>query len=139
MIEEAFVNFKIAKLLSEKGFIIDSSKDYWKIGQDGSMYFMSSIGVYSDNPNDKFTFYRPKESYPCLTQQMAMRWLRVIRGLFIQFRIVPHSTETMEQKYYFYSIFKNRREISSYYEKSFYFTYEEAVDAALEYVLENLI
>ena len=54
MTEEAYVSFEVAKLLNEKGFEIDTSKDYWKIGEDGTMYFMSFTGAYTSNINNKF-------------------------------------------------------------------------------------
>ena len=83
MIEERYCSYEVSKLLKEKGFKIGTNKDYWKIGEDGTMYFMSSIGAYTSNPNDEYAFYRPENSYPCPTHQMAMDWLRE-KGFYIE-------------------------------------------------------
>lgn len=76
MTEERYVTFETAKLLNENGFEIDTGKDYWKVGEDGTMYFMCSIGAYTSDINNKSAFYRPADTYPCPTQAVAMRWLR---------------------------------------------------------------
>ena len=76
MTQEEYVSYETAKLLNENGFEIDADKDYWKVGKDGTMYFMSSIGAYTSDINNKYAFYRPADTYPCPTQAVAMRWLR---------------------------------------------------------------
>lgn len=139
MVEEAYVNFKVAKLLNEKGFIIDSSQDYWKIGQDGTMYFMCSIGSYTDNPNDKLSFYRPKESYPCPTQQMAMRWLREKYNIYISIQPDFPSDKDYNMCWCWSASILHENCISLKGCQCYIETYEEAIDSAIEYVLENLI
>lgn len=75
MTKEQYVSYEVARLLHENGLQMNPETDYWKIGPDGHMYFMSSIGAYTDNPNNQYAYYRTKDSYPAPTQQMAMRWL----------------------------------------------------------------
>ena len=82
-ISEDYCSYEVAKLLNEKNFQVDTDKDYWKIGEDGTMYFMCSIGAYTSDPNNKNAFYRPASSYPCPTQSMAMKWLREVHNLFV--------------------------------------------------------
>ena len=88
MITEDYCSFEVAKLLKEKGFKIDTNRDYCKIGEDGTMYYMSSIGAYTSSPNEVYAIYRPENSYPCPTQQMALAWLREAKRFFI--RIIAH-------------------------------------------------
>lgn len=138
MTEEAYVSFEVAKLLKEKGFEIDTDKGYWKIGKDGTMYFMSPVGAYTSDINDKFAFYRPADTYPCPTQQMAMRWLREVNNLFVDYEITLYGWN--------YSISAVSRDsnheiigVENRYFDSYYDTYEEAAEAAIKYCLENLI
>lgn len=135
MVKEAYVSFEVAKLLNEKGFELDTCKDYWKIGEDGTMYFMFSIGAYTSNPNDEYAFYIPENSYPCPTHQMAMMWLREKKRIFI--RIIENCTgEVFRYEIYNHTPDNN----GNYYISNTYVnSYEEAVEAALKYCLENLI
>lgn len=135
MLKEAYVNFEVAKLLKEKGFELNTNNDYWKIGEDGTMYFMSSIGAYTSNPNDEYAFYRPENSYPCPTHQMALAWLREEKRIFI--RIIEDCTgEVFRYEIYNHTPDNN----GNYYISNIYVdSYEEAVEAALKYTLENFI
>jgi len=145
MTQEEYVSFDVAKLLHEKGFEIDTDKDYWKIGEDGTRYFMSSIGAYTSDINNKYAFYRPANSYPCPTQQMAMRWLREEMGLVI---IIDYSRLLYAPIPYYFHIYTtsgnnggredNLAPIDPYYNYK-YKAYEEACEAAIKYCLENLI
>lgn len=138
-ITEDYCSYEVAKLLKEKGFEIDTNRDYWKIGEDGIMYFMSSIGAYSSNPNDVYAIYRPENSYPCPTIQMAMKWLRDMHNLFI-FPFPQMNTNKFWTEIYQLS---DNQEWKNLYCESIdlqdYSTYEEAVEAAIKYSLENII
>ena len=134
MITEDYCSFEVAKLLKEKGFKIDTNNDYWKIGEDGTMYFMSSIGAYTSNPNEVYAIYRPENSYPCPTLQMAMKWLREVHNLHID--IDPSEGDwnptviTLED---WSCVVKYGDNIP------IQDSYEEAVEAALKYTLKHLI
>lgn len=132
MTQEAYVSFEVAKLLIEKGFEIDTSKDYWKIGEDGTMYFMSSIGAYTSDVNNKFAFYRPADTYPCPTQQMAMRWLREEHKINIEVRMLFDSWDYCIQRI-------PNHEGAIYQAEDIWKSYEAACNAALYYCLDNLI
>ena len=134
MITEDYVSFETAKLLKEKGFG-EKCRTYYKVFPESriaAIYHSSeNRGVSEDDPNEIL----------CPTLQMAMKWLREVHKLFIQIRIIPHTTITIEQKYYLFTIHKDRRTLA--FRKDFpiecYFTYEEACEAAIKYCLENLI
>lgn len=139
MIQEAYVSFEVAKLLIEKGFEIDTSKDYWKIGEDGTMYFMSSIGAYTSDVNNKFAFYRPADTYPCPTQQMACEWLRQEHNLSVEvYRTacgwigcvvaIPSGTDL-----------KFLEDDGDDLPSGQYTTHAKACEATIKYCLENLI
>ena len=138
MIEERYCSYEVSKLLKEKGFKIGTNKDYWKIGEDGIMYFMSSIGAYTSNPNDEYAFYRPENSYPCPTHQMAMDWLREEKyiSIVIDDNEIPLSYKYVIKKY---SINDKYKILISKVDSSPFIKYEDAVEAALKYTLENLI
>lgn len=139
MTQEEYVTYDTAKLLHEKGFKIDTEKDYWKIGPDGVKYFMSSIGAYTSDINDKS--YRPADSYPCPTQQMAMRYLREEHDLHISLH--PESWVYPEEEAYLngwgWSIFKGRPFDALYGHICWEKSYEEVAEEAIQYCLNNLI
>ena len=145
MTQEEYVSFDVAKLLYEKGFEIDTDKNYWKIGEDGTRYFISSIGAYTSDINNKYAFYIPANSYPCPTQQMAMRWLREKYNIHI---IIEPTTAwfgmAMDGEYK--KVFEPRIEEWEFnpprghgFPDKKFCGYEEAAEAAIKHCLENLI
>ena len=121
MIKETYCSFEVAKLLKEKGLNVPTH-----------------------------AFYNPKKSYtlkfdPCLidrnagiyisapTHQMAMAWLREIHGIDIVIEISDPSVK--DRKYYCVIWDKN----NDSYILDLFSSYEECVEAALKYALENLI
>ncbi len=127
MVTEDYVSFEVAKLLKEKGFDNPCKVSYnrFKTLEDT---FISEWGKANQ--------------YKAPTLQMAMKWLREVHNIFININVIPYTTVTMEQCYYFYKIYRNRRPInfsSQIEDIQFYNTPEEAIEAALKYTLENLI
>ena len=130
MITEDYVSFETAKLLKEKGFD-------WE-----------SIGYYvDDEPNDvKYSLLGETnsiwESRCCSapTLQMAMKWLREIHDLNCQVMLDSWSEAYGSCGYYYMINQKNGgfREISPD-DSIFFDSYEDAVEAAIEYCLEHLI
>ena len=110
MLEEDYCSYEVAKLLKEKGF------DYQ--GFD-----------YIDFEGEVIKQDRP-------THQMAMKWLRENHNIFIQISAVLQDQpfglhyRPSIQDYHAYARHDNFSE---------YVTYEEAIEAALKYSLENLI
>ena len=128
MITEDYVSFETAKLLKEKGF---DEKCFALYNPNGTLI---QSGIRLNNTQ----VGRVEGSYSAPTLQMAMKWLREVHKLFIQVTIVPHTTITMEQKYFLFLIHKDRRRLRLDDTPKFT-TYEEACEAAIKYCLENLI
>jgi hypothetical protein len=126
MIIEDYVSFETSKLLKEKGFD-QNCATYYLDGQVWRHYHGEVIP-------------KGKQIYAAPTQAVAMKWLREEHNLFIQVNIVPHTTITMEQKYYLFSIHKDRRRLRrNDVPTNYYNTYEQACEIAIKYCLENLI
>ena len=127
MIKEAYCSYEVSKLLKEKGFD-------WKC-----------IGYYvDDEPNDiKYSFLGETnsiwESRCCAapTHQMAMAWLRE-KGHNIILTMLPKDNNCYVL--WTFDICSNKNYKIIWGSKRFkYNSYEDAVEAALKYCLENLI
>lgn len=126
MITEDYVSFETAKLLKKKGFDNITSIMYKENGK---------ICV---NPKSVVS-WRLKCWYPCLTLQMAMKWLREVHNLCIE----PYRTACG----YLYTISTipygsckcNPKDGGDDEDSGQWTTYEGACEAAIKYCLENLI
>ena len=127
-IQEDYVSFETAELLKEKGF----NEDCY------TCYLIDEIQHYDYKSRNR-DLIEGVISAPTL--QMTMKWLREVHKLFIQICIIPHTTITIEQKYYFFTIHKDRRALAfrKDFPREYYFTYEEACKAGILYCLEHLI
>ena len=125
MIEEAYVSFDVAELLKEKGF--DEPIRCW---YDNFQDFHEE-GVRMSNSDCL------PPSVMCPTQQMAVAWLREVHKL--------HICIEYDHPKFVSDIFKmdviDEHGCAEHVSPTFANcrTYEEAIDAALEYTLENLI
>ena len=123
-ITEDYCSYEVAKLLKEKGF--DEK----------------TLSYYEDNVlchGDWYEWNRsPLGHIAAPTHQMAMKWLREEKNIFIV--IEPHAYDYVNEKNKSYScslwVGDNYYE---YLESRAYPSYEEAVEAALKYCLENVI
>ena len=125
MIKEDYCSYEVAKILKENGFNESCYTCY--VEKEISHYDYSSTnyelidGVIS-----------------CPTIQMAMKWLREEKNIFIV--IEPHAYDYINEKNKSYEcslwVGDNYYE---YIESKDYPSYEEAVEAALKYCLKNLI
>lgn len=141
MITEDYVSFEIAKLLKEKGFVGDYTRRYSLIDESdwqGDNRVELSVGdIYSSE------IIYIKESIPCPTLQMAMKWLREIHKIHIQVEaIVPEYYKKDEYVYRFH--YKRLKHVPIYNNMSYiddtqYVSCEQACEAAIKYCLENLI
>ena len=145
MIAEDYVSFEIAKLLKEKGFpqeydiyhsMVYNEEDYEDEYEVQRMVLETRLikaGTLSSYPIGV-----PEPKCYCPTHQMAMKWLREEKNIFIV--IEPHVYDYINEKNKSYScslwVGDNYYE---YLESKDYPSYEEAVEAALKYSLENLI
>jgi hypothetical protein len=135
MIKEAYVSFEVAKLLKEKGFNEYCLKNYWSSDKElHDWKWELSYNRNSDGNSNTKDCSAP-------THQMAMAWLREIHNKYCDigydidldwFFQVIDLKETVENDYL---------ETKRYHteDETGFNTYEEALEAALKYVLENLI
>ena len=132
MSKEVFVSFEVAKLLKEKGFDWECSTYLYTI----------NVYNYGDEPcrfqiNDSKNSELASDKMTAPTQQMALRWLKEIHGLWII--IMP-----CENGDCYFEIYKRYGKIwkNNVYDHTKYENFDEpenAVEAALQYVLTNLI
>jgi len=131
MIEEAYVSFEAAKLLKEKGF--DEPCWFW----------------YDPSGEFRRHYSEPAKSSPCYetacpTLQMVMRWLREVHNIFICIIPCEVGAGVMDYTYVLYKIdakdfyFKDLG-IQGRAENISEISYENTVEAAIQYSLKNLI
>ena len=128
MIQEAYVSFETAKLLKEKGFDENTLMVYMSYGDLCKCNRYDSIrnSNYNDITKNYFECTAP-------THQMAMKWLREIYRIDIVIKISDPSVN--DRKYYCVIWDKN----NDSYILDLLNSYEDAVEGAIKYCLENLI
>jgi hypothetical protein len=124
MITEDFCSYEVAKLLKEKGFDIECNTAYY----NGSLIDYTLYGFCIDG---EFIFVP--------THQMAMKWLREVHKVLIV--IDAYHADHWEGYIdtFEISIYSHASTIIVPNEIAHHTDYEEAVEAALKYSLENLI
>lgn len=124
-IEEDYVSFEVAKLLKEKGFNESCYRYYDNKGDICGKYI---------NPDIPFN-YSSVPYYLCPSQPMVMKWLRRVHNVNIDI------VSIWNQKRFEYQVFVVTPENAKqcYVDDKLYLGYEEAVESALKYALENLI
>ena len=125
MIKEDYVSFEAAKLLKEKGF--DEPCFY---------YYKDKVLIFSHSLKGRNSYQTDTCSAPTL--QMAMKWLREVHNIHIV--IHPYTEMEGHNWSFIFDTFAYGcwQELGIYITDSWN-TYEEAVEAALKYSLENLI
>lgn len=130
-IEEQYVTHKTAKLLKEKGFA-------WRV-----FNFYDEHGGFSEHIGSVYSLYNwnypAKDEYgsqycSAPTQQMACDWVEQTYGFFIE---ISRSIDLNGDYLYRYAILDKRNFVSKL--NHIYKSKEDAVEAALKYVLTNLI
>lgn len=126
--KEAYVSFEIAKLLKEKGF--DEKTTHW---------YNARESLIADYPVSYEIFYNPEEVWLAPTHQMACAWLREIYDLHI-IAYPFKSGNDASTKHYCCQVFKTFNLLGyEKYTNETLTSYEEAVESAIKYCLENLI
>jgi hypothetical protein len=136
-ITEDYVSFEIAKLLKEKGF-------RGKVHRWYTQY--EEVAECTNIPHDYFD---------CPTFQMALKWLREVHNIVIEISMEDYVTSKNGelQVWYSYTIWTFIRHLGEtgltdarYDDRAFWQenvkvgqSFEEACEAALLYVLKNLI
>ena len=129
MITEDYVSFETAKLLKEKGFV-GENRDWYT--PDG---FIEEIGVDDGvDPTAHDEIFA--NLIPASTLQMAMKWLRKVYRLSIDVYVTKGPTWCASIK--LYDMFGNSTK-QPYNDWDKTYSYEEAVESAIKYCLENLI
>lgn len=119
MITEDYCSFEVAKLLRDKGFNWSTQYVYTLDGTGSTPY--------------KIGNWRAKSNIQKPTLQMVMKWLRESHFLFIDIDLLTGNTWT-------WSVwFMNDPKQKMGESLQTISTYEEAVEAAIKYCLENLI
>lgn len=145
-ITEDYVSFEIAKLLKYKGFDSDEvgclggfySERCYESGYGIKTQSGQEVGiVYDDLTNSDLEY----DEYLRPTIQMAMKWLREVKNYYIQ--VMLDSWACGGHLGYYVVIQKTDSDfemmLQDAVDEVFYQTYEEACEAAIKYVLENLV
>ena len=129
-ITEDYVSYEIAKLLKEKGFDESVNRFY-------EIYTCKPSLVRSEYCRNSFTI-----DYAAPTHQMTLKWLREVHEFIVTIDYDRYPVDNGESSIvgYGYNI-QTKDNPEDYYRisESVYESYEEAVEAALKYALENLI
>lgn len=123
MIQEAYCSFEVSKLLDEKGFDEPCHLHYHYV-KEFDRYFQTE---------EKIDISFKKFYYPCPTHQMAVAWLRQKYDISIEVSVLKYNCWV----YTIYKIFSNK--VEELYNDGEFKSYEDAIEAALKYSLENLI
>lgn len=127
--KEAYVKFETAKLFKEKGFCEENIYCYY---QNDSTDVLRGECKFNWNIYD--------DSYSAPTQQMAMRWLREEEDIDIIPVIKHKQVFGGEAPFKLYStrVYNEDGNILKSAD-DWHRSYEDAVEAALEYCLKNII
>ena len=131
IISEDYVSYEVAKLLKEKEFNWNCITYYVDSEPDNVKYSM----LFENNTTWE------ERCYSAPTLQMALKWLREVHHLYVQvmldswacgghtgyYVVIQNTTSDFEMM------------LQDALDNVFYDSYEDAVEAALKYVLENLI
>ena len=131
MITEDYVSFEVAKLLNEKGFD-EQCRDFYR--QENGNWLHRNTYEYN-----YFNLQMPiwKDCYACPTHQMAMKWLREVHDLSVETFSIK-GTSNVCPVFWKGNVVKLLTQDRAF-NGELVGSYEEAVEAALKYSLENLI
>ena len=124
MIKEAYCSYEVAKLLEEKGFDEPCDNYYDQSSDEPQQLTLDEM------------YYSYDEFVKAPTHQMAMAWLRKKK---IEIIVYPFSDTVTENIMYTVDICTPTLTRQQGHLRGVWKSYEEAVEAALKYVLENLI
>ena len=123
MITEDYVSYEVAKLLKEKGFDEYCYKFY---DYNSKEIYKETLHCCNSRSDD----------YSAPTLQMAMKWLREVHNIFIEIGV---SIDLNGDYHFGYTILDKECKYVRRGYTFFDWSYEDAVEAALEYCLEILI
>lgn len=126
MAKEAYCSFEVAKLLKEKGFHEPCIATY---NSTTKKFHIEELYL------DWSTQWEPYISAP--THQMAMQWLREVHGLSVEIFSIK-GTSNVCPVFWKSNVVKLLTQ-DRIFSGELVGSYEEAVEAALKYSLENLV
>lgn len=129
MIKEAYVSYEIAKLLKEKGFNEPCIR-HWDC-DDHSLYGANDIPISNSELRDN-----EYNGVSAPTHQMACAWLREVHNIFIEISV---SIDLNGNYHFSYTILDKECKYVRRGYTDFDWNYEDAMEAAIKYCLENLI
>ena len=138
MVKETYVSLEVAKLLKEKGFNEKCRGGYHSEFDDND----NPIIMLEEWTAQPYSNDFVDEGFLCSapTHQMAIKWLREEKNILIC--VYPVINLPVKDNYTFYWRWdgkKKRHDAPHVGDKHNYESFEEAVEAALKYTLENLI
>lgn len=135
MITEDYVSFETAKLLKKKGF--DGECDY--LYADGKLMRADAFACDWNKGETMFADYENECSAP--TFQMAMKWLREVHKLHIEFVLNQYvqNEEVVIENHYHFNVSRLDRFANEGGDCKFYNSYEQVCESAIIYCLNNLI
>lgn len=130
-ITEDYVSYEVAKLLKEKGFD-EQCRDFYR--QENGNWLHRTTYEYN-----YFNLQMPRweDCYSCPTHQMAMKWLREVHGLSVETFSIK-GTSNVCPVFWKGNVVKLLTQDRAF-NGELVGSYEQAVEAALKYALENLI
>lgn len=126
-ITEDYVSFETAKLLREKGFDIPCMGRYSVRSRE---FHLDCTKMY--NNGGFFVYAAP-------TLQMAMKWLREVHGIYLGIQPDFPSDKDYKMCWCWSANILHENCISTKGHQCYIETYEEAVESAIKYCLENLV
>jgi hypothetical protein len=129
--KETYVSFKTARLLKEKGFDLKIPTYYCCYCDDYDDYAEHSVIEYKA---ENYNSHKLHISAP--TQQMACDWVEKTYGFFIE---ISRSIDLNGNYHFGYTILDKECKYVRRGYTSFDWSYEDAVEEAIKYCLENLI
>lgn len=136
MIKEAYVSFELAKLLEEKGFPIS---EYSGIYTNKDNLCLTDVGMMSHLSKEDYIHF---EDFfiPTITHQMAMAWLREVHNIHISVYVFNRELPITDVPVsYTCDIATKKLSSQQGHLRGIWQSYEQAVEAAIKYCLENLI
>jgi hypothetical protein len=123
-ITEDYCSFEVSELLKEKGFNEDCH----------ALYDVNTEQLDIKNAGDVFNNKQWENYISAPTQSLALKWLREVHNIHCTIDIgYGNKTE------YFSNIHSTKKSGTLHNETGYYNSYEESVEAALLYVLKNMI
>lgn len=150
MITEDYVSFETAKLLKEKGFDEKCLKKYYGDDKSGPGFNYQDAydggGIYDDGLNNSELYdshvHDEYQDIASPTLQMAMKWLREVHHIGIESLIVFNDENDGRPQFmcqYWSLVPPFDLKVDEAIESRCFDTYEESIETAIKYCLENLI